>query len=317
MRCGSPLKTRCLVLGMMWILLKSCVTVCPSIATDEERILEPERETLRIGYSLTTLLAVNPQDAEAATNVLVELIARKNGQNISVETRVFDKLLDITREALADRLHIVSVVSQEYLELSKSVTLDPVFVPLRNGSVYEEILLLVRKDEEDAGLKSLAGKRLLVSVTRTNNLPYLWLDTILLSANLPQAREFLGNIEEVNTPSRAVLPVFFGQADACVTINSAYQTLKALNPQIGEELVALKTSLPLLMSVLCINERLETNFMKIVREELPQLSQYPEGKQLLTLFGIEGHVPFREEYLEGMQHLIQKAERLRTERGLR
>jgi len=284
---------------------------------DEGQTLEPEGETLRIGYSLTTLLTVNPQDAEAATNVLVEVIARKKGENVSVETKVFDNLLDITREVLADRLHIVSVASQEYLELSKSVTLDPVFVPLRNGSVYEEILLLVRKDKADAGLKSLAGKRLLVSVNRTNNLPYLWLDTILLSADLPEAREFLGDTEEVRTPSRAVLPVFFGQADVCVTISSAYQTLKALNPQIGEKLVALKTSVPLLMSVLCINERLETDFMRTVREEIPRLSQYPEGKQLLTLFGIEEHVPFREEYLEGMQRLFQKAERLRTERGLR
>jgi len=287
------------------------------MAMAEGQAPAPERPTLRIGYSLTTLLAVNPKDAEAATNMLIELIASKQGQSISVETIVFDNLVDITREVLAGRLHIVSLVSQEYLELSKNVALTPVFVPLRNGSVYEEAILLVRKDRAAAGLSSLAGKRLLVSISRTNDLPYLWLDTILRSANLPPAREFSGRIEEVTTPSGAVLPVLFGQADACVTLSSAYQMLVTLNPQIGEELVALETSLPFLMSVLCIDERLETDLLRIVREGIPQLSQDPEGKRLLTLFGIDGHVPFREEYLVEMRRLVQKAERLQTERGSR
>ena len=268
-----------------------------------------EREVLRIGYSLTTLLAVNPRDAEATTDVLVELMARRTGQSVAVDTRVFDSLADITRELLAGRLHLVSVLSQEYLELAEQVALDPVFVPLRDGSVYEDILLLVRRDMMDAGLGSLAGKRLLVSVTRTNQLPYQWLDTILHSASLPPAREHLGSIEEVGTPSRAVLPVFFGQADACVTISSAYQTLIALNPQIGEKLAVLETSQPVLMSVLCLNQRLETPFMGTVREEIPRLPESVEGRQLLTLFGIEGHVPFRQEYLDGVRRLLQETVR--------
>lgn len=299
------------------VLLGSLLTASPGPALVQGQSLESDTEVLRIGYSLTTLLAVDPQDAEATTNLLVELIAREREQTVSVETKVFRDLADIIRETLSGRLHIVSVLSQEYLELAGRLKLEPAFVPVRNGSVYEELLLLIRRDRAEAGLKSLAGQRLLVSVTRTNRLPYLWLDKILLSADMPEAREFLGSIEEVGTASRAVLPVFFGQADACVTLRSAYQTLITFNPQIEEDLVAIGTSPPVLMSVLCINGGAELAFLKTVREEIPRLSQHPKGRQLLMLFGVERHVPFREEYLEGIQRLLREAEQLRRERGLR
>ena len=293
------------------------MAVCACIPRVEAQAPATERDVLRIGYSLTTLLAVNPKDAEATTDVLVELMARKTGQSVGVETRVFENTSDIAREARAGRLHLVSVLSQEYLELAEQVALDPVFVPMRKGSVYEDILLLVRRDMVGAGLSALTGKRLLVSVTRTNQLPYLWLDAVLRAADLPPARELLGSIEEVGTPSRAVLPVFFRQADACVTISSAYQTLNDLNPQIGETLAPLRTSRPVLMSVLCLNERSETPFMQTVREEIPRLSESIEGRQLLTLFGIDGHVPFREEYLDGVQRLLEETARPPVEPGTR
>ena len=299
-----------------WLLLVSGIGMRPGIALGEEQFTVSKKKMLRIGYSLTTLLAVNPKDAEAATDVLVGKIADQKGADITVDTRVFDSVSRMTSEILAGRLHLVSVLGQEYLDIKKKVVLNTLFVPLRNAGVYEEILLIVRRDVSNSGLKSLMDKRLLISVSLTNELPYLWLDSILLSADLPQSREYLGNIEEVTTPSRTVLPVLFGQADACMTINSAYETLKALNPQIGEELVILETSVPLLMSVLCTTEGMDEELETLVREGIQQLPEYAEGRQLLTLFGVDGHVLFREEYLEGTKSLIKRAEKLRKEQGL-
>ena len=319
MRCDHRdlrVRMRFRAMAVAAFLLGGQLTAGPGAAGDGRETAESHPETLRIGYSLTTLLAVDPGDAEATTNLLVELLAEELGQVVSVETRVFPDLADIAEEARSGRLHIVSVLSQEYLELADRLRLEPAYVPVRNGSVYEEILLLVRRDLAEAGLEGLAGKRVLVSVTRTNALPYLWLDKILLSAQLPPAREFLGSIEEVSSASRAVLPVFFGQADACVTISSAFLTMRTLNPQIGDELVALRTSRPVLMSVLCINERSQIAFLDTARVEIPGLAERPEGRQLLMLFGVERHVPFRAEYLEGIRALLREAEDLRATRSL-
>jgi ABC-type phosphate/phosphonate transport system substrate-binding protein len=275
-----------------------------------------ETDTLRIGYSVTTLLAVSPSDVEAATNVLVKLIARKMGREFEVEATVFDNLAELVQEVESDRLHIVSLLSHEYLELSERLPLDPISVPLRNGKVNERAVLLAGKERANAGLESLAGKRLLLSVNRPNEIPYLWLDGILLSANLPRAQDFFGSIEEVVSPSRAVLPVFFEQADACVTLESSFQTLTELNPQIGKKLVPLKVSQPLLMSVLCVNRRLKSGMMDTVRTEIHNLSDYPEGRQLLMVFGMDGQVPFKDDYLRGIREMVQKTERLRLENEL-
>ena len=162
------------------------------------------------------------------------------------------------------------------------------------------------------GLPALAGKRLLISVSMTNELPYLWLDSVFLAAGLAPALELLGSMDEVNTPARAVLPVFFGQAEACVTLESAYQTLTELNPQIGRQLVVLESTPPVLISVICINPRADEFVTDTIREELPRLAESREGRQLLTLFGIEGHRPFREEYLAGMRELVERARQLRA-----
>ena len=130
-------------------------------------------DSLRIGYSLATLLAVNPSDAAAGTTVLVERLGNRIGQSSVVETSVYESLPQIIRDTENGRLDLISVLSHEYLEMADSLDLEPAFVPLRNGSVFEEILLIVRRDEASGGLPALAGKRLLISVSTTNDVEYV------------------------------------------------------------------------------------------------------------------------------------------------
>ena len=79
----------------------------------------------------------------------------------------------------------------------------------------------------------------------------------------------------MQAPARAVLPVFFGQADACRTISSEYEMLKTLNPQLARDSV-LHKSRPKLMSVLCINKQMDVDLAQLVRDEMPRLDSYTE-----------------------------------------
>ena len=113
------------------------------------------------------------------------------------------------------------------------------------------------------------------------------------------------SIEEVPRPSQVVLSVFFRQIDVGLSLRSFYTTLSELNPQIAEDVIALHSSGPILMNVICVNSRWQASFRDSVISGLTHLPESNEGKSLLSIFGVEGHKPFRDEYLDSLRRLLR------------
>ena len=272
-----------------------------------------QQDTLRIAYALSTLRTVQPQDAEKATNVFAGVVAHKRQMHIAVDTRVFGRLSDLAGEVATGRLHLISIMGQEYLELADSQLITPIFVPLRNNEVHERVVLLVRKEQVAAGLAGLAGKNLLVSVNLTSELSHLWLDAALLDAEQPTASEFFGGIREGVSPYNAALAVLNDRVDACVVVEAAFRALLANDPRLGEQLTVLSTSPPLIFSILCTSNRTDPELIEQVRAAIVELPQFPEGQQLLKTFGVNDHVPFRSEYLTGIHQLLDARKRRKAQ----
>lgn len=293
----------------------SCALVSAASGQSESQGDSPEQDVLRVGFSVATFMDVNPQDAQAAIRTFSKLIARKKGLDTTFETLVFQDLSEI-REALAsNRLDIATLMGYEYLQIAEHVPLDPVAVPSRDGSVYGAFVLLVPRDRAEQRLQDLRGQDILISVSQKNALPYRWLDVMLLREGLPESEDFFASIEEVIKPSKAVFPVFFGQADACVTTESSFQTMLELNPQLGQQLVVLRSAPGFLRSVMVFNGQRDIRNEELLREAIMELHSTPEGEQILSIFRVQEQLPFRPEYLEGTKALLAEYEQLRKGRG--
>ena len=104
------------------------------------------------------------------------------------------------------------------------------------------------------------------------------------------------------TIEAAVLPVFFGQADACVVDASSFQVMCELNPQIGKILEVERHSQPYLETVICIHDRFERNRETLI-EGLRGLHEEANGRQILLVFKIARLVPFYVDAVESVREL--------------
>ncbi|MGB3111413.1 MAG: PhnD/SsuA/transferrin family substrate-binding protein, partial [Candidatus Omnitrophota bacterium] len=182
------------------------------------------------------------------------------------------------------------------------------------GEVEQKFILLVRKDKGIKRLSQLKGKKLLVETGGRGDIGLLWLNTTLLKDRLPESGELFSNIKRATKASQAVLPVFFGQADACIVTRGSFRTAAELNPQLGGELDVLAESPPYLVSVACFREGYDEKYKKIIMDTSLKLHEDPKGKQILTLFRVDKIVLFDPTYFNSIKELINEYNELKGSR---
>lgn len=263
-------------------------------------------DTVRMGYSIRTLLDVNTDDARAATAVLATQLARRKGLNIEVESYFYTSHAEIIRHLNSGFLHFVSLVGDEHLALSPHVQLEASLVPMRRGSVYEEILFLIPAGSDTTRqLASFAEARLLVNLSGNAELASIWLAGMAWEESLPSTTF---NFEVVSRISDAVIPVVLGEAAGCLVFSNSLATMIELNPQLGRDLIVWRESPRILMSVLSFNKATHVPAEDSLRQGILELRDEPEGRQLLDMFRVEGHVPFDEEYIVELRQMMRRAE---------
>jgi ABC-type phosphate/phosphonate transport system substrate-binding protein len=159
-------------------------------------------------------------------------------------------------------------------------------------------------------VEQLKGKRFVVESHGRGQVAQMWMDTLLMRAGLPGSQDFFGNVKKEMKESRAIYPVFFQQADACVVRALAFETMAELNPQIGEQLTVLSRSPGFALTLVCFARDFDAEEKKKFIEVGLTLHQYPAGKQLLTFFQQEKIVAFKPAYLENLIALQKEYETL-------
>lgn len=122
--------------------------------------------------------------------------------------------------------------------------------------------------------------------------------------------DFFSSIKEFRRPSQAILPVFFEQADACLTTQQAFDVVSELNPQVSRDLVVLERSPDIASGVLVLRTGLEPRVKASLIEVLEKLPADPEGDQILRLFRMNRLIPWRPEYAAGVAALLREHESL-------
>jgi hypothetical protein len=260
------------------------------------------KDLLRVTFSPHVFAQVNRNDALASTRVWIEAVGHKRGLDLDVQVETFASsaaLQEVIRSQ-ADDLYILSTM--EYLDLgAEQSLLDPLFVPQNGDFVIDEYALLMRRDRRGA-LPDLRGKSVLFLSNVGANLGRLWLDTELAAAGLGNLERFCPAAQDVAKPSAAILPVFFGQADACVVDASSFRLMQELNPQLGRDLEVRLSSPPYLECLICVRRDYLQHRTDLI-EGLAGLHEEAAGRQLLMVFKINRLVPYTDETLRTVREL--------------
>lgn len=268
------------------------------------------RETvmLNVGLGRNGFTGINQTDARAALKIFTQSMGRRKGYDLDVTVLTFDSEKELADAITSDSLNLIVVQASYYLQEKLDSLLEPLGLPVESGQGAHEYLLLVGKDSPYQNLGDLRGKRILLFESIICNLSQYWIETVLMDEeNEPFDGYFLSARIE-HKPSKVILPVFFGQADACVIHRPALDILRELNPQIGRRLRAIEISKPLVDALVCMSKKdhLTPACRKDVIDAMFSIDSDVYGQQILMLFKAEGLVRFKEEDLSNTRALVKK-----------
>ncbi len=293
------------------ILFWSCLFFSISTPVFHLQAEEAEPKTIIVNAQISNTLSstVNQKDAELALEMLLEKMSRSS-KIYTVTNIIFPDTETAIREIKKGRADVLSIMSTDYLEIRDQIDMAPSSVPAYSDHPLDEYLLMVAKDANIKSLDQLKNKNIIIRKGHIGTIALMWLDTLLMELTLPESTGFFKSIRQVDNGSRAVLPVFFGQADACIVHRYTYDTVTELNPQISKELIVLHTSPALLATIACFHKSMSEKTKEFIINFADTLNSDMEGKQYLTIFRIKRIFRFKPEYLNNIERIYEKHKRL-------
>ena len=241
----------------------------------------------RLGVIADTFSGVNQNDARIALNVLLAKQLKKEFREDETETIIYPDIHAAIQDSKDGKLDLLTLPTLDYIQVKNKIQMTPEMISGVGPEKEQSYILLVNKKSNFRSLSQLKNKNLIVEKGVSGKLALKWIDTLLLERSLPESKSFFREIKQVEKTSRALLPVFFGQADGCIVRNVAFETMAELNPQVGKNLKVLDKS-PVFGSVLlCFSPGIEPKLAKSIRNFIQKMPDNVEHRQVLLLFQVK------------------------------
>jgi len=263
-------------------------------------------EKFRIGFSINTLGEVNQNDAIAAVQLWTSGLANDNNIPIDPEPIIFSSIGQM-QNALNDILiDCVNITTPEFVAIEKEIDTNYMIAGVKQDSIYEEYVVIVRKSSGYNSIKDLQNKSIIKLDTSRTSLAALWLETELYNKKLPSFSSFFSRTESVNNLTASVLPVFFNKSDACLVTKSGFETMVELNPQLDQQLKIILQSKPYIPMLFAFRVNYNSPFRDQVLGHLENWHNSPGGRQILTIFQTDSIIKFTYDQLRPSLELVKQ-----------
>ncbi|MFT5365578.1 MAG: ABC-type phosphate/phosphonate transport system substrate-binding protein [Candidatus Latescibacterota bacterium] len=268
--------------------------------------------SLVLGYSLNTLVDVDPADAKAASQIwLISLLKSLNKEQTGAlaQVTIYQTDKEMLNALQSSKVDILLLTALEYLALKSRVPITPFMLTQNYASGQYAYGLYVHKDSGLDHLHQLKHKTLTIQTRNQTDLdlPQLWLDTLLLENGLEVYSILFKSTQIFSKTSQAVLPVFFQKADACLVPIPEFEVLSQFNPQIKRDLKCIAQSPAYIRSLICARTAFFDQFQDLIQPAILDLNNTTHGRQLRLLFKSNNDLaPFEAHQLGSVESLIEK-----------
>lgn len=266
-----------------------------------------DEASVRFALSETLIAGINLNDARATMAVWMKQISKDIQVDVRFPAHVFDSSEQIQRRIRAADADAVVINILDYRHVAQH--LDTANLYVENDLSGQRLILLVSSQSGAATWRDLRGKRLIMQDGWTAHLSPWWLKSLVH----PEAPEqFFSSLSSDLRASQVVLPVFFGRAEACITTARSFQTMRELNPQLGNRLKVLETSPDLVANFYAFHRGFRGHTRERLENALKSLGSSVSGKQLMTLFQVNALARRDSACLRETLRVVEEAERGRA-----
>jgi len=195
-----------------------------------------------MAYTSIFFNGVNLTDARNGITAMTNNICRENDITLDGPAIIYENSTEVATLLERNIISAVCMATPEYWLLRPKVQFNLLCANVMSGSEETVYVVLTQKGSPLRTLADLKGKHLALLTHSTMNLATAWLDVALAKQNQPQTTRHLATITRSNKPAKVVLPIFFGQIDACLTTRRSYDMMVELNPQVGRQLQIIASS---------------------------------------------------------------------------
>ncbi|MEZ4647302.1 MAG: PhnD/SsuA/transferrin family substrate-binding protein [Candidatus Eisenbacteria bacterium] len=254
---------------------------------------DPEENAVVIGFTRMPFGDVSGDDAAAAIRAWAASLAQETGVVLHPRPLLVSSVDELRQKLEMHAFDVGITTAPEFFQLGLGPEDVTPFASSRDGDPYERYLLLVRSDSGFDDLAALRGKKLFLYENSRASLGLPWIDTLLLDASLSTPAEHFGSIRPIKKLSGTILPVFFGQADACLVTDYGFQLMIEMNPQVGQSLRILARSDPYLPALGFFDPRMDPELRADTMQALLVTPDTEAERQIMTLFQVDsfGEVP--------------------------
>jgi len=284
-----------------------------SFASEGPATAPPLKKSINlVGMNRLAFSRLNENDAKAAYKALCIEVGRKLGYDLTIEMSLFDSLPDFAQAIRAGKVNFIAANTWDFLNMDVGDAVEIKFSPSTSGSLLHRWLFLVRRGSGLKHLADLKGQTVIALRNNTSSLGLPWIETCLLEQGLAPPEKLFGTLEFASKPSAAVLPVFFGKAQACIIDQASFDTMVEMNPQVGQMLEAVMQSEPMLNAIVGLSRNgwVSAEARDDMVRGLQDLDQEPSGRQILTLFKTDRLVAFEPAQLESVRRLFDRHRQL-------
>ncbi len=271
-----------------------------------------EGAPIRMAISESVMGDVNLNDARAAMQIWIKRMRQQ--LNVVLDPKLFSTPQEIAERTRKGELDVVALNVVEFRPLAELFDSSQV-VSTAGAPGMEQYNILVKQSGTIRQLGDLKGRRLSVLKTSKMCVAPAWLGTILEQWRHGSAEQFFGSVTTEAKFARVVLPVFFGQADACLTTKRGFDTMCELNPQVGRELKVLVSSPAMVVEFYVFIKNYRSDNRAKLLKAFSDLRASQSGQQLASLFQLEELVSRDASCLASGLRILMAAERLRGRQG--
>ena len=281
-------------------------------AADDQPGPSSQASVIRIGIGPGIWLGVNHNDATAAIRAWTKAILNLGEKSPDVETQVFETPAALGDALKRGQIDAATLLTGHFLGLPPEVQPDAVFLGTKGHAFTEHYVLLVHRDAGISEVAGLAGRKLVFQANARTSLALPWFDALLARHSLGSAETVLASLTKSDSPSKAVMKVFFRQADACLVTSNVFELACELNPQLRKELQVLAVSPAVVPALFFFRADYQSSLRAPMESAIVSMQKTPAGLEVLTVFQSDGMVRCPLTTLDGTRQLLAEYERSKS-----
>ena len=257
-----------------------------------------------------TAVGIHARDTQLAFQVVMSKVIRTRYPEYGIIVD-FPKDTAAAEKAIEEQHgHVMIINSLDFLDMQRKLTLIPLHILSKADRPTESYLLIMAAGQNIETLAKQRGRSLIIEKGGSGEIALAWLAIWLEQQGIGPVESFFSEVRIADKPSRAILPVFFGQASACVVAESAFTVMAELNPQIKRKITILDRSPGFVNLIVCATKQLEPIDKQHVFEEGMAINESADGQQVLTIIQMRRIFKFDMEKFAATRALYQKYHQL-------